>query len=230
MRSERVLRNIIDTTWRSDFAYVIGMIASDGYLYKDVTRIGIQSKDREMTELFRKALLIENKIGRKARGGEQEKRYYYVEFKSRQFYDFLKNLGITPAKSKTIQSVTVPDMYFSDFLRGLFDGDGTFWSHWDKRWPNSFVFHIAFYSASKPFMEWLLKRLSLLYGVKGFIKKGAGVFEIRYGKGDSRVLFEKMYYSKDILFLNRKYQKILEALDLDRKIKQNANHAVVAQW
>lgn len=223
MGSNRILRNVINLKWRSDLAYIIGLIASDGYLHNTVKQIGITSKDIEVVQMFKTALAVSNKIGLSARGGETEKKYFYVRFKSKQFYNFLLGIGITPLKSKTIQSVAVPDRFFADFLRGLFDGDGTFWTFWDKRWPNSFGYHTAFYSASEVFMIWLLEKLRYLYGVKGFIKLGAGVYEIRYAKGDSKKLFEKMYYSKDILFLKRKYIKVKEALDFDLQIKQNAH-------
>ncbi len=230
MSSNRILRNMVDVTWRSDLAYIVGLIASDGHLRKDVPRIGITSKDLEIIELFKKVLSIKNPWTRHARGEEPKREYYYLSFKSRQFYDFLISIGITPAKSKTIRKVDIPDEFFPDFLRGLFDGDGTFWTHWDKRWPNSFVFHFAFYSASRTFIEWIYKHLHQLYQTNGHLKKGDGVYEVRYAKGDSKKLFEIMYYKKDILCLTRKYLKIKDALDFDTKIKQNAKHAVVAQW
>lgn len=204
--------------WTSELAYIIGLIASDGYLAKQTNRIGIVSKDLEIIDIFRNVLIINNKMMIKARGGEKEKKYMYLEWKDKNFYNFLLAIGLTPAKSKTIQRVDIPDKFFKDFLRGFFDGDGTFWTAWDRRWPNSFVFHIALYSGSRVFMEWMRQKLTTLYGVKGYIKRGAGVFEVRYAKGDSRKLFETMYYQKDLLFLSRKYLKIKEALAFDQKI------------
>lgn len=175
-----------------------------------------------MIELFRKALFIENKVSKRARGGEKEKKYLYLEFKDKGFYQFLLRLGITPAKSKTIQSVDIPDQFFADFLRGVFDGDGTFWSTWDKRWPNSFVYYLGISSASLSFLQWFKQRLTDLYGVKGYIAPGKGAYTIRYVKGDSRTLFKVMYYSDDLLFLDRKYNKIKTALDFDSQIKQTS--------
>jgi hypothetical protein len=221
MSSNKIFQNVIDVTWRSDLAYAIGLIASDGHLSKDLHRIGMHSKDLEMINLFKKALQVKNKIGRNARGGEKEKKYFYTSFKSKQFYSFLQNIGITPVKSKTIQSVEIPNEFFADFVRGFFDGDGTFWTHWDKRWPNSYVYHVAFYSASKPFIEWLQNKMQILYQVKGLIKKGAGVYEIRYAKGDSRKIFQKMYYKDDLLFLSRKYSKMKGVLDFDAHLKHS---------
>jgi hypothetical protein len=215
----KTLRNEISTEWSSSLAYAIGLITSDGCLSKEAPRINFGSKDMEMMINFKKALGLRNKIGRHARGGETEKKYFYLNFKSKNLYHFLLAIGLTPAKSQTIKSVNVPDELFGDFLRGLFDGDGTFYTFWDKRWPNSFVFKTAFASASPSFVNWLDYRISDLYGIKGYKHKGSGVLNLEYTKGASEKLFQKMYYGKDILFLGRKYNKMKNALEYDMELR-----------
>ena len=226
----RELRNLIDTNWRPELAYAVGLIASDGWLSKDVAEIGIVSKDRELIETFVKCLKLSRKPFPSGRGGEVVKKYWSIRFKSRQFYQFLTEIGIGPAKSKTIERVAVPDEYFADFLRGFYDGDGTFWTEWDTRWKRSFVYHLGISSASTVFIYWLKERLSELYGVKGYVVQGDGVQTIRYAKGDTRALFNTMYYQKALPFLERKHEKIKQALDFDRQLKEDRSHAAVAQW
>lgn len=165
-----------------------------------------------MMENFKKSLSLKNKIGRYTRGGEKEKRYYYINFGDTNFYKFLESLGLSPAKSKTIKSVEIPNKHFPDFIRGLFDGDGSFYTYWDKRWPNSFGYKLSFASASKNFIDWLKKRLTKLYGVSGYFHKGSGVINLEYVKGDSNKLYEIMYHSPNILCLKRKYIKVENAL------------------
>lgn len=228
----RNLVNVFDLKWTPNLAYAIGLITSDGYLAKKTKLVGFCSKEIEMINLYKQAMNIAKKPGRHARGGEKEKKYYYIEFKSKQFYEYLNRIGVTATKSRTISHVTVPDAVFADFFRGLFDGDGTFWTTWDKRWPNSFVYILGISSASTDFINWLKNRLTNLYGVRGYVAKGAGVLTIRYTKRDSKVLFEKMYYSDNLLRLERKYQKIKNALDFDDNLRQNTTtqRAAVAQW
>lgn len=226
----RKLINVFDLTWTSNLAYAVGLIASDGNLSRTTANISFSSKDIEMMDLFQKSIGINKTPGRHTRGGEKIKKYYYLNFKSRQFHDFLNSIGIEPAKSKTIKSVLLPDEYFADFLRGLIDGDGSFWTFWDKRWKNSFGYNLCVSTASYKFATWLKKRVSTLFGVKGFIVKGAGVYSIRYVKGDSRILFDRMYCHPNLLYLPRKYHKIRVALDFDDKLRQNTTtRAVVAQ-
>ena len=211
----------IKIRWSSNFAYALGLIVSDGWLSLDGRHIGFKSADVELVEKFRIALNIKNIIGRGVRSNERVKKYYYVTFGDIIFYQFLNEIGIKPTKSKIIKSVSVPNKFFRDFLRGLFDGDGTCYSFWDIRWPNSFVFQISFSSASLDFTKWLKNKLNRLYNVKGFIAIGDGVYNIRYFKGDSEKLFSVMYYKKGLLFLNRKYVKMKNILIKNRQIKLN---------
>ena len=54
--------------WSSDFAYAIGLIASDGCLYGDGRHISLTSLDIDQLENFNKALGISIKISTKFNG------------------------------------------------------------------------------------------------------------------------------------------------------------------
>jgi hypothetical protein len=130
----------IDLNWNPNLAYAVGLIATDGYVFPDGIHVNFTSKDAEQVLHLKMALKLRNLITKKARGYEQEKKYYMIQFGDHKFVNFLQNIGITTAKSKTIKRVNVPDIFFFDFLRGCFDGDGTFYSYWDKRWKSSFMY------------------------------------------------------------------------------------------
>jgi len=209
----------VDRRWSPNLAYAIGLITADGNLHPDGRHMHFVSKDKELVLNLEAALGISNRISKRGRGGDPTKRYYYINFGDKIFYGFLNKLGLTSAKSKTIKSVYVPDIYFQHFVRGLFDGDGTFYTSWDKRWPSSFLYQIAFASASKSFIDWFKNRLTELYSVKGVLCKGDGVYNLRYVKGDSFRLYLIMYPDNaGLLFLARKYNKISHALKFDGKI------------
>ncbi|TRZ80566.1 hypothetical protein D4R86_04125 [bacterium] len=219
--------------WSSDFAYAVGLIASDGCLSKDGSHISFHSKEIELINKFKYALDLDNKPYRVARGGEQEKKYFVLAFGDKIFHQYLNGIGITSAKSKTIKAVDVPDNFFADFFRGLFDGDGSFYTFWDKRWPNSFGFKLSIASASIDFIKWLKQKLTDLYGVKGYTHKGDGVLNLEYVKGDSKRLFAVMYYKDNLLFFSKKYIKVKNALEKDKKLGidalQKPRNAAVAQ-
>ena len=110
--------------WSPKLAYVIGLITTDGCLSIDCCHIEFTSKDLGLVEIFRNYLGLNNKICKKARGGEKEKKYFRIQFGDKNFYEFLLSIGLTPHKSKTIGPLNIPENYFLDFLRGCIDGDG----------------------------------------------------------------------------------------------------------
>jgi len=141
--------------WSSQFAYAIGLLASDGNLSPDGRHINFTSKDVELVQLFADSLAITVSFGKKGRGEGGGKKYYVVQFSDVLFYQFLLELGLTPNKSKTLGEINIPPKYFFDFLRGSFDGDGCTHSYYDKRWRSSFMFYTIFVSASQLHIDWL---------------------------------------------------------------------------
>ncbi|TAK57374.1 hypothetical protein EPO17_02105 [Patescibacteria group bacterium] len=201
--------------WSADFAYGIGLIVSDGCLSKDGRHITFVSKDKEQINNFMKAFKINVFVGLTF-SGYNGMSAYRVQFSDIPFYTFLLSLGITPAKSKTIGRVLIPEQYLFDFIRGVFDGDGTVYSYWDKRWKSSFMFYISFISASDTFIQWLRMIIENGTGSTGHIKKdGKGsTFQLTYAKKDSIKIINKMYQNKKRISLSRKSLKIKRILGI----------------
>ena len=209
-------QNKVLIRWSSEFAYAIGLLVTDGSLSKDGRHIVLVSKDREMIENFMKALDFQNKIGRHSRGSSIDKKYFRVQFGDVNFYNFLLKIGLMPNKTKIIRDVKIPSKYFFDFLRGHFDGDGSFYSYWDPRWRSNFMFYTVFVSASKNHIEWLQKFIYKFLKIKGYVAKSVtnSVYQLRYAKADSLKLLSKLYYNSDIVCLSRKRLKIRKALSI----------------
>ncbi|MDP2668467.1 MAG: hypothetical protein Q8P07_01365 [bacterium] len=203
----------IKIIWSPNLAYAIGLITTDGCLSGDGRHIDFTSKDMILIKTLLKCLGIRNKIGRKTSGysGRKQGR---VQFGDVIFYRFMLGIGLTPAKSKTMADLDIPQKHFFDFLRGHFDGDGTFYSYFDKRWKNSFMFYTVFISASKAHIDWLRGRLNTLLKIKGHIthdpKKGA--YQLKYAKRESMEILREMYYNLDVVCLKRKRHKVEKAL------------------
>lgn len=203
-------------------SYVIGLITSDGNLSKDARHINFTSKDLELVIYFKQYLKVDNKINKKSRSSIGEKKYYFIQIGDINFYRFLTKIGLKPNKSKNLKNINVSRKYFFDFLRGVFDGDGGIISFFDKRWENSFMFYLVFSSASPNFINWLRKNIELLASIKGHISKAKGIstVQLKYGKKESMVLIRKMYYRKNLPFLERKYSKIKKIIDTEKKVRQ----------
>ena len=67
----------VEIKWSPNFAYAIGLITTDGCLYNDGRHMNLTSKEIEVIMNFKRCLKLKNKIGRKARGGEKDKKYFH---------------------------------------------------------------------------------------------------------------------------------------------------------
>jgi hypothetical protein len=195
----------VNTTWTPEFSYAIGLIATDGSLSKDGRHIDFTSKDKELVELFKKCLGLENKIGVKSRGGSKQKNYFRVQFGDKNFYEFLLRIGLTQNKSKTINKLSVPSKYFGDFLRGCIDGDGNIGAHNHPESQHPQL-RVRLFSTSPVFLKWVHKQLVItLHLSGGWIGINNRVYGLNYGKADSFKILDFIYYSKVRYYLKRKY-------------------------
>jgi hypothetical protein len=210
-------KEIIDTKWRSNLAYAIGLLATDGCLAKDGLLVDLTSKDIEQLDNFSKCLGVNFNIGTKRNGAGQE--CSRIQFKNRFFYDFLLSIGLTQKKSLTMGELAVPKKYFFDFLRGCFDGDGAFYSYWDKRWRSSHMFYLEFVSASKKHIIWLQREIEDRTGAHGHITDNSNncTLQLKYAKKEALVIIKKMYYTSKVVSLSRKRLKIQKVLKIESK-------------
>lgn len=202
----------VNIRWSSNFAYAIGLLVSDGCLSPSGRHIVLTSTDIGQLENYMRALNIKMHIGKVKNmyGGAMR-----VQFGDILFYQFLLHIGLMPNKSKIIGEIKVPRQYFFDFLRGSFDGDGSTYSYWDKRWKSSFMFYTSFVSASEVHIRWLQREIHRHLGLSGHITHGGPrrvLHQLKYAKRESLILLRKMYKPKQAIYLSRKRLKIVKML------------------
>ena len=204
----------IEIQWSSKFAYAIGLLVSDGNLSPNGRHISFMSKDVELVELYQKSLGVSLHIGKKSSSTNSDKKYFVVQFGDVLFYAFLLEIGLMPNKSKVIGSIKIPNEYFFDFLRGVFDGDGCTHSYYDPRWKSSFMFYTIFASGSIVYIHWLQEEIFVRLGIKGHITKALknSAYQLKYAKKDSLLLLRAMYQNTILQSLSRKHLKIEEML------------------
>lgn len=205
--------------WNRDFAYAIGLITTDGSLSKDQRHINFTSKDLQLIELFKQCLYLNNSIGRKNSGSTHEKKYFQIQFGDVLFYKFLLSIGLMPQKTKKTAELKIPFRYFFDFLRGHFDGDGSIYSYFDRRWKRSFMMYTVFCSASLQHITWLRKEIATRLPIQGHIdithgSTGTALYQLKYAKKESIQLLHRLYSKRDdpSKFFQRKFQKVSRVL------------------
>ncbi len=179
------------------------------------------SKDIEQLENIKTCLRIKASIKEHSTGthswSNKDTTYYRLQWGDVTLYDFLISLGLTPKKSLTLGELSVPDKYFFDFLRGSYDGDGCFYSYFDPRWKNSYMFYLTFLSASPPHILWLRNTIERLLNVRGHVTvtgKVRPMTNLKYAKKETLIVLRRMYESPHSVSLSRKRLKIQRVLGI----------------
>ncbi len=148
----------IGIDWSPAIAYAVGLMATDGNLSGRTGHLSLVSKDADQIETLRRCLHLEAPI---ARVPSSTGFLHKVQWCDRGLYNWFRDVGLTPAKSRTIGPLTVPDELFADFFRGCINGDGSVLVYIDKyhaaRRPH-YVYerlYVSFVSASRRFLEWI---------------------------------------------------------------------------
>ena len=136
--------------------------------------LSLISKDVDQIETFRRCLRLEVPISqiRTATGI-----HHKVLWCDRGLYDWFVGAGLTPAKSRTLGPLAVPDSVFPDFFRGCIDGDGSVLVYIDRyhaaRRPQ-YVYerlYVSLVSASLRFLDWIKASVGRMVCVGGAIHR-----------------------------------------------------------
>jgi len=197
--------------WTSPMAYILGFIYADGniiYTKRNTWFLSIQITDKEILEIIKREMNSSHTISER-KSAENHKPLYRLQIGSKNICEDLIRIGLTERKSKTMVLPTIPNKYFSDFLRGYFDGDGGIWIGLKNKKQNTKTFIIStfFTSGSKDFLISLKKKLAKNGLVGGSLVKKERGFDLKYSVKDSLILYKIMYNSKYSLFLNRKKER-----------------------
>lgn len=216
--------SVIDT---ANKAYVVGLMASDGNVYKrngheGQIRLGFQHQDSEYKLL--KQILSDmhatNPITQRCviRNGKQFE-YISIDIVSQNIFDDLNKIGIIPNKTWTINLGcvinSIPRQFIRDFLRGYFDGDGSIIRRKDEELkPSSFSASISMPLENAKQLQQYLSEISISSRVQEDKRNYSHPFgSIRFF-GVNKYVFLKWIYYKDCLCLERKYNLATQYCDL----------------
>ncbi len=197
--------------WTPEMAYVLGFFSADGYI--TVNKRGgqywsIDIGDKLLISNIRFVLGAKHKIGiRKREGGKYTT--YRLQVGSIELCNDLRKLGYSEKKTNNISIPDIPTKYFSDFVRGYFDGDGNVWSgvmHKSNK-VQTLSIQTVFTSCSLGFLEKLRSLLETFGVERGVLRKEKGnYYRLTYSVKNSLKLYDFMYNSRGIpkLFLKRK--------------------------
>lgn len=181
------------STWSKEMAWVLGLYLTDGCISEEPfgnNRMSFNSIDKDLVEKIRLHMKSTHDVFVDKRGPRTQ---YILSYISQKISDDLMNHGLSSRKSLTVRMPEVPQEFFPDFARGVFEGDG---SHViDKQ---NGRLRLSLVSGSKEFVHAFAKGLAAMglterkpYEYK---RKGRKYFELKYGKAtDCRLYYELAY-------------------------------------
>jgi intein-encoded DNA endonuclease-like protein len=198
---------VIDT---EEKAYWLGFLFADGYIRERNTGLSLELKlavkDREHIELFRETLksthIIKegfNKV--KYKNGYSQSHMLHLAIYSSDLVKSIKTKGIHSRKTFTITKPEIAKSLIPHFIRGYFDGDGSFSFNIIKKTNKT-----NFACASEEFREFLISEL-LENGIK--LSYYGGITMFIQNKMDN-LKFYNYIYKNATIYLKRKKEKYEE--------------------
>jgi hypothetical protein len=202
-------------------AYILGFWFADGCIYKNRSRhyyfsITQHKKDQYLLKLILKKMNSNYPL-------QKNKNCFQIAICSKVIYDDIIRLGGKERKSLDVKFPKVPKKYLPDFIRGLWDGDGSVSSN--KKNKN---YEASLVSGSKIFINQLYRtlknsishfgaRVNTSCDKKGkqicgrILKKDSVCYYIKLSANNVKRLRDFLYRNKNGLKMIRKYKKFLEA-------------------
>ncbi len=191
--------------------YLLGVFISDGNTDKNLRSLHLISKDKAWIKSIAKIFCNEKPVHKRT---NENRDYYELSIHSKFITEWFINHECVPAKSLTVKMPTIPNEYFPDFVRGIFDGDGSI--SMIKNKGKTFKLQAYIVSASKGFAEALSHKLNSI-GVKNKLYKSVGKgsrhdsYRVMW-QGTPTVKFCELIYGGGGLCLERKREIFKEYL------------------
>jgi hypothetical protein len=175
-------------------AYWLGFCMADAYNSGDELIFELCIKDINHLYKLQKDLEANNIVK-----SIKDNKYCKTRFGSRILCNHLINLGCIPKKSLVLKFPNINNIYYRDFIRGVFDGDGCIYiGKKNKQW--------SIYSGSEQFMQKIYKIL-LQNNIKvKWRTQGKGFVVCVYSKQEIKNIYHYLY-DDAITFLKRKADK-----------------------
>lgn len=188
----------------SEKAYWLGFIFADGYVSKaNKFELSLAIKDLDHLTKFKEFLKYEGKIYIDQKVGRCR-----LQFQDSQIVNSLKKAGCINKKSLVLEFPNINRLYYSDFIRGYFDGDGCV-----NDPKNSIAVDIV---GTKSFLESVhdiieVSKTKIKHRQKNHSPE---VFISCFSGKDARN-FARFIYKDATVYLERKHERFMKHLEKD---------------
>lgn len=201
-------------------AYWLGFIYADGYVGNDsYNNVVISLKEEDLPHLkkFKKAISYTGGIRNAGKGGfPGSTDRYTINFSNKRMAESLRNLGLYPGKSTTMESFPrIREDLVRHFLRGYFDGDGSVYSvraravHKDKLYEYQQLRVTCI--GTEPILEQIQSVMPFRYKRVVDSKTPEMKYLEYYGQKEMVDIY-KFFFEKASVYLDRKFDKFTSLL------------------
>lgn len=195
-------------------AYFLGLLISDGNVYKEDSTANRQSsisitldlEDEYMLNEFKQVLNSNTSISKDGRGCGQ------IAVRSNLMAQDLSKYGVVPRKSfHTYLPKEIPDNLMNHLIRGIFDGDGNITAKLSKN--NKYLHSFGFcgtHELMQNISDYITPILSLKQKPSVYDYKDKNLSEIKICNKDDMYKFGEWLYQNGNIFLIRKKETYLE--------------------
>ena len=193
-------------------AYFLGLIISDGNVFKDETSgrqasisITLDLNDEYMLNTFKQVLQANTTVGKDGRGCGT------LAVRSNIMAQDLAQYGVVPRKSYiTYLPTNIEKQYMSHLIRGILDGDGNIQAKLNK--DNRFLHSISFCGSHKlmeDISNYCANELQLNVKPQVYDYQDRELSEIKLQNIHDIQLFGDWIYNNATIYLKRKYETYL---------------------
>jgi len=198
--------NYFDNIDTPDKAYWLGLLLADGAIVKDCLKY--KCKDKELLDKLQKSLNSDypcwyDKITKE----------YMIQIYSKKLVSDLRKLGFIQKKFNRIRIPKIEIHLLSHFIRGYFDGDGCFYTQYNR--DKSLYPRVEFYSCSEKFLKEMINKLKFACVQKSGLrqKKNTKCYVLTYN-GTNALKLLNFIYKNSKCHLQRKINKYQNFLSL----------------
>lgn len=204
-------KNIYADGFNSVNTYIFGWIMSDGCLMREgrnktAYAIRITSNDYDIIKWMHDTMCEDNKIYKCGIG-------YQIKYRNQSAIDYLMIHELTERKSLTLKYPNIPLEFMPDFVRGIFDGNGSIILRETK---HNIYSQVSITSGSLAFLKGLQQYLSYSNICSHIYSDGRANKNAHYLRITKRSELEKfyklIYQNKNCIKLNKKYDKYIRAM------------------
>lgn len=215
IKNPNLKEHFFETIDNEEKAYFLGLLISDGNIYKDNTgrqasiSITLNLEDEYMLQKFLEILNANTMVGKDGRGSGQS------AVRSNLMAQDLEQYGVIPRKSYfTYLPKNIPENLMPHLIRGIFDGDGSILvkiNPKDNRYLHSFSF-CGTHQLMEDISQYCSTILSLKQIPKVYDYKDRNLSEIKIQNIEDMLKFGNWIYKDASIYLVRKKEKFNEFL------------------